>query len=157
MKLEPLEFEGGYFCRTYRSSETISRSVLPERYKHDKSLATSIYYLLTAGTCSRLHRLPTDEVYHFYLGDPVELLMLYPDGNGRMVTLGQRLDLGQEMQVVVPAGVWQGSSLVSGGSYALMGMTMSPGFDRDDFEPAERRTLIEQYPGFEESILALAD
>lgn len=135
LRLVPLLPEGGYFRETYRS---------PERHR-DRSLSTAIYYLLTPETFSALHRLPTDEVYHFYLGDPVELLLLSPDG-GRVVTLGSAVLAGQQPQFVVPRGVWQGSRVAPGGKYALMGTTMAPGFDPADYEAGDRAQLTRAHP-----------
>ncbi|MFZ5979983.1 MAG: cupin domain-containing protein [Candidatus Zixiibacteriota bacterium] len=144
--LKPLEFEGGYYRETYRSPDLIRSAYLPERYHTDKTLGTAIYYLLTPETRSRLHRLPTDEIYHFYLGDPVTTLLLYPDNRGEVVTLGQDMARDQLVQMVVPAGVWQGSMLVEGGRYALLGITLAPGFDKDDFESAEFSLMAKKYP-----------
>lgn len=153
--LEPLEPEGGYFRQTYRAAETIPRAALPARYVADKAFSTAIYYLLTPDTQSALHRLPTDEVYHFYLGDPVTLLQLYPGGASEMVTLGPRIDQGQRVQAVVPAGTWQGSLLNPGGAWVLMGTTMAPGFDDSDFALGERAALLAQYPERAELIVRL--
>jgi predicted cupin superfamily sugar epimerase len=113
-----------------------------------------MYYLLTPDTFSALHRLPTDEVFHFYLGDPVEMLQLYSDGSGRVVTLGPDLGAGQQLQAIVPRGVWQGSTLRAGGAWALLGTTVAPGFDFEDYE-AGLEPLAEQYPAFAERIRRL--
>lgn len=94
-----------------------------------------------------LHRLPIDETYHFYLGDPAELLLLYPDGRSECVVLGPDILNGQRIQQVVSAGVWQGLRLQDGGSWALFGTTMAPGFVNDDYEGGERDALIARYPG----------
>src|SRR5205823_7022981 len=102
---------------------------------------------LTADTFSGLHRLPTDEVFHFYLGDPVELLQLFPDGSGRVATLGPDLRGGQSPQLTVPRGVWQGSRLQDGGAFALLGTTVAPAFDFEDYE-AGTMALVEGYPSF---------
>src|SRR5581483_11176343 len=96
--------------------------------------ATAIYYLLTPDTVSAMHRLATDEIFHFYLGDPVEMLQLRPDGSHRVAILGPDLDAGQRPQIVVPRGVWQGARLVPGGRFALLGTTVAPGFDYADYE-----------------------
>jgi predicted cupin superfamily sugar epimerase len=127
LDLAPLTFEGGFFRETYRSPHS-----------------TAIYFLLTEDTCSRFHRLRGDEVYHFYLGDPVELYVLQ-DGDGELRTLGTNQTLGERPQTVVPAGAWQGSRLVPGGKVALLGTTMAPGFDLAGFEAAERDALIKDY------------
>src|SRR5262249_23218313 len=150
LDLRPLPHEGGYYRETYRSGDRLAAAALPARYGRDKAVSTAIYYLLTPDTYSALHRLPTDEVYHFYLGDPGRMLQLFPDGSGRAITLGPDLRAGQQPQAVVPGGVWQGSSLVPGGSFALLGTTMAPGFDFADFEAGERAGLLAAYQAFAE-------
>ena len=146
LNLKPLPIEGGYFRETYRSDETVSASVLPQRFGGDRSFSTAIYYLLTADTFSALHRLPSDELFHFYLGDPVGMLQLHPDGSSCVITLGPDLKAGQQLQAVVPRAVWQGSFLCDGGRWALLGTTVAPGFDFDDYQAGERDQLIRQYP-----------
>jgi predicted cupin superfamily sugar epimerase len=140
--LQPLPGEGGYYRETYRSTESLG----------NRSLATAIYYLLTPDMFSALHRLPSDEIFHFYCGDCVSLLQLHPNGNGRIVTLGPDIARDQSPQIVVPAGVWQGSRLVEGGQYALLGTTMAPGFDFADYEAGDRAELVRRYPAFRELI-----
>jgi predicted cupin superfamily sugar epimerase len=155
LKMQPHAIEGGYFAETYKSGLVIPRGMLPSSYPGDRSVATAIYYLLTPDTFSALHRLRGDEVFHFYLGDPVEMLKLRAEGTGDITLLGQDIASGQELQHVVPAGVWQGSRLVVGGEYALLGTTVSPGFDYADYEAGRREELIAQYPKFKDKILAL--
>ena len=155
LNLKPLPLEGGYYVETYRSQEHIPKDALPDRYDRSRSLATAIYYLLTAETFSAIHRLPTDEMYHFYLGDPVEMLLLSPDASGQVVTLGPDILQGMKPQVVVSKGVWQGSRLLPGGEFALMGTTMSPGFEFSDYESGQREVLGESYPQFRDVILTL--
>jgi predicted cupin superfamily sugar epimerase len=147
LDLKPLPREGGFYRETYRSADHVAT--------RNRSLCTAIYYLLTADTCSALHRLPSDEVFHFYVGDPVEMLQLYPDGSGRLVILGTDVLNGQSPQVVVPAGTWQGSRLVPGGECALLGTTMAPGFDYADYEAAERAELTRRYPLYADRIAQL--
>mgnify|MGYP000102446744 CR=1 FL=1 len=138
--------EGGHFAETYRSDESVPASALGSRHSRDKSVSTAIYYLLTADTFSEMHSLISDEVYHFYGGDPVEMLQLLPDGSHNLITLGSDILAGQAVQVVVPRGVWQGSRLKSGGEYALLGTTVAPGFDSSDYEHGDRERLIRDYP-----------
>ncbi len=140
LQLEPHPVEGGYFRETYRSSGSLSA------YGGDRSIGTAIYYLLTPKTVSALHRLPGDEVFHFYLGDPVRMLQL-SESDSRTFVLGTDLRTGHVPQLVVPAGTWQGSILIEGGAWALLGATMAPGFDYLDYEPGDRETLTAQYPG----------
>ena len=154
--LKPLPLEGGYFRETYRSADILPAAVLPsDRYSTDKSAGTAIYYLLTPDTFSALHRLPTDEVYHFYLGDPVELLLLHAGGRVERVTLGPDLQGGQHVQFVVPHGAWQGSRLRDGGRFALLGTTMAPGFQPSDYEGGDRDALVNAYPQAAEAIQRL--
>jgi predicted cupin superfamily sugar epimerase len=154
LDLRPLPLEGGYYRETYRSADLLPAGTLP-RYTTPKAAATAIYYLLTPDTFSALHRLPADEVFHFYAGGPVEMLQLSPDGQGRVVTLGSDVTAGQRPQVVVPRGVWQGSSLLPGSPFALLGTTMAPAFDFADYEAGDRDALTRQYPAFADLIRRL--
>ncbi len=147
LQLQPLPVEGGFFHETYRSHWHVSAEYLPDGIKGSRSIGTAIYYLITPDTFSALHRLPGTEVFHFYLGDPVVMLQLLPDGSSRTATLGPDLANGQQPQVVARGQVWQGSRLAPGGKWALMGTTMSPGFDYADYEHGNREQLIAQYPG----------
>jgi len=153
--LEPLRDEGGYFSETYRSGLRIPGGTLAGSMEGERSLATAIYYLLTPDTFSALHRLASDEVYHFYLGDPVEMLLLDPNGSSDTIVLGSNVMEDMRLQVVVPAGVWQGSRLIAGGEFALMGTTMAPGFDQADFELGNREELAGRYPEVRDLILGL--
>lgn len=155
LSLEPHPYEGGWFTQTWRSEETIPKAVLPARYPTDRNAGTAIYYLLEPHTFSEIHRLASDEVFHFYLGDPVEMLQLWPDGSTRTIVLGHDPGAGMHLQSVVPKHVWQGSRLRSGGKLALLGCTVSPGFDYADYESGKRAALITEYPHAEEMIRAL--
>ena len=146
--LTPLPREGGFYAESYRSAEKLPNEHLPARYPAERTLATAIYFLLTRDSFSALHRLASDEIYHFYLGDPVEMLQLAEPGAGRIVTLGTDIDRGMKPQVAVPRGVWQGARLTPGGKFALLGATVFPGFEFADFELAERKHLLATYPGF---------
>ncbi len=150
--LEPLPLEGGYYAETYRSDISLPGSALPERFQGMRLASTAIYYLLTPDTFSAMHRLAGDEVYHFYLGDPVELLVLAPDGGGEVIRLGHDLPAGMRVQTVVPGGCWQGSRLAGGGDYALLGTTMAPGFEWQDFEAGAGDDLCGKYPDFQRRI-----
>lgn len=142
--------EGGFFAETYRSEEQIPGSALPARYQGARDLGTSIYFLLPAGTCSKLHRLQTDEIWHFYAGGSLSLHLFLP--NGEKETLG----IGPEgpFQVTVPHGCWFGARPELG-AYSLVGCTMAPAFDFADFEMGDRAELISAYPRFEELITEL--
>ena len=159
LKLEPHPREGGWFRQTWRSTEMIPANSLPERYvaarDRGRATGTAIYYLLEPDTFSEMHCLQSDEVFHFYLGDPVEMLQLFPDGTGRKVILGGDLTAGQHVQTVVPQGVWQGSRLVSDGKFALLGCTVSPGFEYEDYESGNRADLNRTWPNWTEAIAKL--
>jgi hypothetical protein len=155
LRLEPLPIEGGYFRRTYLADEVIGREALPTRYTQAKALSSAIFFLLGPNDFSALHRLLSDEVYHFYLGDPVKLVLLYADGHSEIVELGQDVLAGQQVQWTVPHGVWQGSHLKVGGQVALLGTTLAPAYTQSDFELGERASLLKQYPTQADSIMAL--
>lgn len=143
--LAPLEEEGGLHYQTYRSTRSLGGG----------PAGTAIYYMLTGNAFSHLHRLTGDEVYHFYLGDPVELVELLPDGTSRTTILGQDITHGEQVQHLVPAGNWQGSRLVNGGSWALMGTTMCPGYTQECYEHGDADALTAQYPQAAAAIAAL--
>ena len=145
LELEPHPVEGGFFRETYRSTANLSAEALPD-HPGPRSVGTAIYYLLSPKTVSAMHTLPGDEVFHFYLGDPVRMLQLWPDGSTKEVVLGGDIIGGQQPQLVVPAGVWQGSHLEEGGTFALLGATMAPGFDYADYVRGYFAPLSERWP-----------
>jgi len=149
LKLEPHPIEGGSFRRTYTSSGSVH---LP---RGTRAQSTAIYYLLEPGTFSEMHVLDSDEIFHFYLGDPVEMLQLHPDGSSTVVTLGSDLAAGQHVQLLVPAGVWQGTRLIGDGKVALLGCAVTPGFDYADYRNAPAAELIAQWPDQADRIRAL--
>jgi len=155
LKLRPLPEEGGFYSENYRSAIELPADIVSPPYSGTRSASTAIYYLLTPEAFSALHRLSSDEIFHFYLGDPIELLELCKDGRGKVVKLGQDLLGGMELQHVVKKDTWQGSRLIPGGSFALLGVTVAPGFDFQDFEIGSRDNLIHLYPNFEKQIKEL--
>jgi predicted cupin superfamily sugar epimerase len=156
--LKPLPVEGGFYRDTYRADLTLPAAALAPRYPAGRTASTAIYYLLTPDTFSAFHRLPADEVYHFYLGDPVELVLLGPrDGEGEVVTLGPDVLSGQKPQAVAPRGVWQGSALKPGGRVALLGTTVAPGFEFADYESGGRAALESAFPDFADRVRRLTN
>ncbi|HVO61359.1 MAG TPA: cupin domain-containing protein [Terriglobales bacterium] len=147
--------EGGYYRETYRSDEFIAHGCLPSRFRGDRPYSTAIYYLLPAGTVSRLHRIASDEVWHFYLGGPFTILELRPHGSSDHVVVGPDVVGGQRLQHVVKAGTWFGAYPNAGTDYALVGCTVAPGFDFAEFEVAKEQELLAKFPREEESIKRL--
>lgn len=137
---KPLPVEGTLYIETYRSGHEL-REGLPT------GTAMIGMYCNDPLSLSCFHRLAHDEVWHFYLGDPLILYLLYPDGTSEEVVMGPEVLAGQKVQFTVPAGVWQGGCLVEGGQYAVFGCTMAPGFTPGCFEAGLAEQLIEQYPG----------
>lgn len=140
LQLDPHPKEGGFFRQTYMSS---LRFAAPQG---ERSAGTAIYYLLEPGTFSEMHVLPSDEVFHFYLGDPVEMLQLLPSGESRVVRMGQNLFAQEHVQVLVPGGVWQGTRLIGDGKCALLGCTVTPGFDYADYRSGSFAELSALWP-----------
>ena len=157
--LRPLPREGGLYAETYRSPIDLPGAILPPPSRAARSLSTAIYFLHTRQTRSLMHRLPGEEVYHHYLGDPLHLLVLEPDGTGSRILLGGDLLGGMRPQAVVPGGAWQGGRLAPGGrhGYALVGTTMAPGFSFEDLEIGARQPLVAAYPDWAEAIRDLTE
>jgi len=147
--LQPHPEEGGYFVETWRDTTPVSFDGV-----HSTHLHTAIYYLLTGTAISSMHKLPRDEVFHFYAGDPIEQLQLHPDGSHSFHTLGNRLDRGERPQVVVPGGSWQGAILKPGGKWALIGCTMAPGFAYQDYVHGSEDDLAAEWPKVRREIRA---
>jgi predicted cupin superfamily sugar epimerase/mannose-6-phosphate isomerase-like protein (cupin superfamily) len=146
--------EGPWFVLTYSSTDILPRNALPERYDGPRAAGSGIIALITSTDFSAMHRLKTDEMWHYYGGDPLELLVLHPDGSGELVVLGPDVLGGQKVQYVVPRGTWQGSMPLGKGSaaYTLIGDTLAPAFDYTDFEMGYRSELQKAYPGNAELI-----
>jgi predicted cupin superfamily sugar epimerase len=151
--LVPHPREGGFYIRTYESGEMVPpNAFIDGRYPSSRHTGTAIYYLLEPGTFSEIHRLRSDEIFHFYAGDAVEMLQLHSGGRGEVIRIGNRLDQGERPQVLAPRHVWQGSHLAPGGAWALLGCTVSPGFEFEDYETELRATLCAGWPAFSQLI-----
>jgi hypothetical protein len=148
--------EGGWYVRTWESEEFVSASSFDDgRYDGARRTSTAIYYLLEPETFSEMHVLKSDEIFHHYLGSAVEMLQLFEDGSSARVLIGKDLAAGERPQCVVRAGVWQGSRLVAQEGWALLGCTVSPGFEFQDYEDAPAEELIAKWPAEAQRIRAL--
>jgi predicted cupin superfamily sugar epimerase len=147
--------EGGYFRETYRGTDRIAASGLPGRFGGERAVSTAIYYLLETGQCSRLHRIKSDEVWHFYAGDPLTVVEITAAGTLQATRLGADFTAGEVFQHIVPAGHWFGATLAEAGRFALVGCTVAPGFDFADFELADRAALLAEYPAHQDWIRRL--
>ena len=150
--------EGGWYVRTWESEELVAASCFEDgRYDGARRTSTAIYYLLEPETFSEMHVLKSDEIFHHYLGGAVEMLQLFDDGRSERVVIGKDLEAGERPQHVVHAGVWQGSRLLRSEGWALLGCTVSPGFDFKDYEDASAEELVAKWPGEAEMIRALTN
>ena len=138
--------EGGYYRETYRAAETVSAEALPERYAGARAFSTAVYFLLPSEEISALHRLRSDELWHFHLGTALTLVTIGADGTLEQLALGPDVDRGERLQATVAAGTWFGATVSAPGSFALVSCTVAPGFDFADFELAERGALAARYP-----------
>tara|TARA_Y100000588_G_C13924763_1_gene783077 strand:- start:250 stop:819 length:570 start_codon:yes stop_codon:yes gene_type:complete len=153
LNMQKIPHEGPWFLQTYKSKEVLEGK-LAERYRGPRYAYTAIYVLITKEDFSAMHRLKTEELWHFYTGSPIELLLLHPDGSGETVILGTDFAAGQRAQFLVPSGTWMGA-ITSGTeeeTYSLAGTTLSPGFEFADYEPGYREKLINLYPEFNDEI-----
>ena len=154
LKLQPHP-EGGWYRETYRATESLPSNALPERFDGQRSHATAIYFLLNSESFSALHRIKSDEQWHFYSGSSLTVHVVHPDGRYAPIKLGQNLAQGETFQAVVPYGCWFGATVDSPDSYALVGCSVAPGFDFADFEMADRENLSKEFPHHTELIARL--
>jgi uncharacterized protein len=138
--------EGGYFKETYRCKEEIPDNCLPDRFKGNRSFATAIYFLLSGHEVSKLHRIKSDETWHFYAGNSIVIHVFSEKGSYQKIKLGSDLLKGYKFQATVKAGDWFGAELTQKDGYALTGCTVAPGFDFKDFEMAKSDKLIDLFP-----------
>ncbi|NES87873.1 cupin domain-containing protein [Okeania sp. SIO2B9] len=138
--------EGGYYKETYRCEEKIAQENLPKRFEGDRSVATAIYFLLEGTDFSALHRLESDELWHFYAGTSLTVHVIEESGNYYPINLGDNFEEGEVFQALVKAGSWFGSTVNDAQSYALVDCTVHPGFDFNDFELAKQEELTKLYP-----------
>lgn len=149
LNLEPLPVEGGYYRVSYTASLQLPASILPASIGSERPAKSVIYYLLTADTQSRLHRLETDEMWHFYFGDEVELFLFGTYVDYTKILLGHDIIAGQSVQAVVPARTWFGGRLQKGGNWALMACSLAPAYSDEDFslpDDAEFSSLLARFP-----------
>jgi predicted cupin superfamily sugar epimerase len=144
--------EGGFYRQTHRSELTIRRSGLPSTFPGDRRAATAIYFLLESENFSAFHRLRSDEVWHFYAGEPLTVHMITPSGEYSAISLGTDPQAAQVFQAVVPAGCWFASHVADWNSWSLVGCTVAPGFEFEDFEMAKREELLAKYSQHRELI-----
>ncbi|XP_024965450.1 uncharacterized protein LOC112505735 [Cynara cardunculus var. scolymus] len=171
--------EGGFFSETFRdTSITLSTSQLPPEYKVDRAISTAIYFLLPSGSVSRLHRIPSAETWHFYLGEPLTVLEIdEKDGSAKLTCIGQDIGENQQLQYTVPPNVWFGAfptkdytiskenGVVKNAArdgeehFSLVGCTVAPAFQFEDFVLAKRSELVARFPAHESliSIITFAD
>ncbi len=146
--------EGGWYRETYRSDEYIKRSALSDGFSGDRPVCTAIYFLLESVDTSALHRIKSDEIWHYYAGAPITVHVITPLGEYYRLHLGSNINIGETFQCVVPSGCWFGAE-VSGIGYTLVGCTVSPGFDFADFEMGDRMELMRQFAEHTEIIQRL--
>lgn len=147
--------EGGYYKETYRSEEIIPRENLSENISGDRNVCTAIYFLLKSDNFSAFHQINQDEMWHFHEGSPLRVHQISPDGNYSFQILGNDILNNQSYQHVVPAGYWFAATVEEENVYSLVGCTVAPGFDFDDFVLAKRKELSDLYPKHEAIINAL--
>lgn len=157
-KLELLPHpEGGYYKEVYRSDEKITKNGLPSRYLSERTFATSIYYLLQSGQFSSFHKLKSDETWHFYSGSPIAIYLISLSGSFEKVILGDEIDKAQLLQYTIERETWFAAEPLDENSFSLIGCSVAPGFEFDDFELGKRDELLYAFPNYSDLILRLTN
>jgi len=152
--LKPLPEEGGYYRETYRSAERDTPNpVFGFASEKPRHISTAIYFLVTPESFSALHRIKSDEIFHFYGGDAVEMIQIDPEGHVKNIILGSDFRNGEVPQVVVPKGHWQALKVKQGGQWGLMGTTVAPGFEFEDLEVMDRDSALVSFPHHESEVM----
>lgn len=138
--------EGGWYKQTYKSTEFIPADTLPARFVGERVFSTAIYFLLEKGNFSAIHKIKSDECWHFYAGDPLLIYIIHDGGDLEIIQLGKEFDKGHQFQFVVPANCWFASRPAPGSEYCFTGCTVAPGFEFADFELANAADLSAIYP-----------
>lgn len=147
--------EGGYFKETYRSEKTIETNLIDKQFPSGRNYSTAIYFLIEKDNFSAFHRIKSDEVWHFYEGDALEVIEIDLKGNLIRTEVGRNIKAGQIFQYMVKAGHWFGSRVLKDGEFSFVGCTVAPGFDFSDFDLTRREELINLFPQHKEIILEL--
>ncbi len=147
--------EGGYYAETYRCAETIAKAALPSRFEGDRNCSTAIYFLIPGGQFSAFHQIKADELWHFYEGLPLHVYVIHPKENLQIIRLGKDIEQGEVFQAVVPAGSYFASRPAAKDGFSLVGCTVAPGFDFQDFELTKKQYLMDQYPQYASLIMEL--
>jgi len=138
--------EGGWYREVFRSNEIIQIESIAPRYRKPHCFSTSIYFLIESNDFSAFHRIRSDETWHFYAGSPVTIYTLLQDGTVSEATLGNNLAEGQLLQFTIERNTWFAARIKTEGSFALVGCTVSPGFEFEDFELGKRHDLTDLFP-----------
>lgn len=154
LNLEPHP-EGGYFKEVYRPSDIIPQKALPEGFLGDRTIATAIYFLIEKNNFSALHKIKSDETWHFYFGDALEVIEIDKNGVLTSTAIGNNLMAGEIFQYTVKANTWFGSRVKAGGNFSLVGCTVAPGFDFNDFELGKKEDLQKLFPQHQKIIVEM--
>lgn len=136
--------EGGYYREIYRSAEMFL--IDPPKKNFKRNISTSIYFLLDGSQFSKFHRLKSDELWHFYDGSSIKIYVIDEKGNLEEITIGRNSEYGEVFQTVIKKNNWFAAEVINKKSFALIGCTVSPGFDFSDFELADKEYLLENFP-----------
>src|SRR5918999_2449628 len=142
----------GFVAETYRSPLKIPAGALPEAYEGDRPFGSALYFLVTPDAQIIMHRIRSDQQYHHYVGASLEVLLLYPNGTGEVVTVGSDLGAGQRPQLFLPGGTFHTSRLAPDADYALLASTEWPGVEPPDVEHADIEALMQAYPDLRDEI-----
>jgi len=145
--------EGGFYSEVYRSDEVLLKTSLDERYGSSRSVSTSIYFLLLGNQFSAFHKIKSDELWHFYDGSSIRLYLISEDGKLEIKNVGTNIDKNEAPQITIKKNIWFAAEPIDKSSYTLVGCTVAPGFDFNDFELGERQELLKVFPQHKDLII----
>lgn len=138
--------EGGFYSEIYRSDEVLLSTSINDRYTGSRSVSTSIYFLLEGNQFSAFHKIKSDELWHFYDGSAIKLYLISEDGKLEIKKIGININENEVPQITIPKNMWFAAEPIYKKSYSLVGCTVAPGFDFNDFELGERKDLLKNFP-----------
>jgi predicted cupin superfamily sugar epimerase len=136
----------GFATENFQSALSIPAAALPAEYGGPRKLGGTLYFLVMPEAPVRLHRIRSDQMYHYYFGVPLEVLLLYPDGRSEVRVAGPDLAAGQRPQILIPGGTFHAGRVLHDGRYSMLGTSVWARAESEDVEQGDVEKLIAAFP-----------